>query len=327
MNEQEVKNWYNSAKALAASKEKLDDAANDCYYSRNFETVYYGFTHQTPSSEEVQVALNLLQRRLRSIKRDLKTDLGTFISTSAIAMKPENYQDFRKQLIAKGWMPVDPEVERRRLDEERKRLEKEKAEQLRRENEQRERIRREHEEQLRREAERQERERWRRKRKRRQIRNIVLGVFLISFIVIGVLYGIPHYKYYIIEYNALIKSSMAYENECKYDDAINALEQAREKKKGKPQYDRLSTRIQEITKKKEDKKIELRNDIASIWKAYYIGSNLNAKSLRYIEKSEMVPVIQSLENKITLLNEISGDTKEFNSNMNKLKRLKKYYKI
>gem|GEM_PF-6910759 len=49
MNEQEVKNWYNSAKTLAASKEKLDDAANDCYYSRNFETVYYGFTHQTPS--------------------------------------------------------------------------------------------------------------------------------------------------------------------------------------------------------------------------------------------------------------------------------------
>lgn len=327
MNEQEVKNWYNAAKTLAASKEKLDDAANDIYYSRNFETVYFGFTHQTPSPDEVQEALNLLQKRLRSIKRDLKTDLGTFISTSAIAMKSENYQDFRKQLIAKGWMPVDPEVERRRQEEERKRFEREKEEQIKRENEQRERIRREQEEQRRREAEKQERERWRRKRKRRLIRNIVFGVFLISSTIIGVLYGIPHYKYYIIEYNAFIKSALAYEAECKYDDAINALEQARDKKKGRPQYDRLNTRIQDIIKKKDEKKVELRNDIASIWKAYYIGNNLNVKSLRYIEKSEMIPVIQSLDNKITLLNELTGDTKEFNSNMNKLKRLKKYYKI
>ncbi len=344
ISEVDIRRWHDLAAIVASSESELN--TSEVQYIRYFEDIYYYFARDTYPCDDINGARKALAKRSGNLSssKPLKGHLKDFLSiTSNVVRTEENYRQFRAGLKAKGWLPPARESKegKKKVFDEDELLRRAAEERARREREDRERQRRKQaeEERRRREAERQERERmerWqreremearRRKEKALRRKRIVLGCVAAVGLVVGLAFGIPYYIHNVVEYNELLRESDRLVTEYKFDEAISLVKEARELKSSASAKSELNTKIHNISAKKNAKIQTLRTDINKVWSAYFSEKNLKTSVLRYVSKTEIEPVIKAQEENIRLLNSIVGNKSEFDGNMLKLNKLKRYYKL
>lgn len=340
--------WHELAAVIEASG---DLNTTDIQYIQYFKVVYHCFAHDIfPGNDtNVQEAVKILKKRAANLSssKSLKEDLKSFLAISNIAMSSEaSFRQFRADLKTKGWLPpvLESEERKRKVSDENELLRRYLEEKERIAREERERQRRQQEEERRRkEAERQERERmerWQREREMEAARReakalrrnrIIFGCVAAVAVVVGLAFGIPYYIHNVVEYNELLRESDRLVAEYKFSEAISCVKEARDLKSSERTKSELNSRIHDISAAKYAKIRALRTDISNVWSAYFSGKNLKTSVLRYVSKSEIEPVIKAQEANINLLDSItentSENTGEFQENMQKLNKLKRYYKL
>lgn len=340
--------WHELAAVIEASG---DLNTTDIQYIQYFKVVYHCFARDIfPGNDtNVQEAVKILKKRAANLSssKSLKEDLKSFLAISNIAMSSEaSFRQFRADLKTKGWLPpvLESEERKRKASDENELLRRYLEEKERIAREERERQRRQQEEERRRkEAERQERERmerWQREREMEAARReakalrrnrIIFGCVAAVAVVVGLAFGIPYYIHNVVEYNELLRESDRLVAEYKFSEAISCVKEARDLRSSERTKSELNTRIHDISAAKYAKIRALRTDISNVWSAYFSGKNLKTSVLRYVSKSEIEPVIKAQEANINLLDSItentSENTGEFQENMQKLNKLKRYYKL
>lgn len=340
--------WHELAAVIEASG---DLNTTDIQYIQYFKVVYHCFARDIfPGNDtNVQEAVKILKKRAANLSssKSLKEDLKSFLAISNIAMSSEaSFRQFRADLKSKGWLPpvLESEEQKRKASDANELLRRYLGEKERLAREERERQRRQQEEERRRkEAERQERERmerWQREREMEAARReakalrrnrIIFGCVAAVAIVVGLAFGIPYYIHNVVEYNELLRESDRLVAEYKFSEAISCVKEARDLRSSERTKSELNTRIHDISAAKYAKIRALRTDISNVWSAYFSGKNLKTSVLRYVSKSEIEPVIKAQEANINLLDSItentSENTGEFQENMQKLNKLKRYYKL
>lgn len=341
--------WHELAAVIEASG---DLNTTDIQYIQYFKVVYHCFAHDIfPGNDtNVQEAVKILKKRAANLSssKSLKEDLKSFLAISNIAMSSEaSFRQFRADLKTKGWLPpvLESEERKRKVSDENELLRRylEEKERLAREERERQRRKQAEEERRRREAERQERERmerWQREREMEAARReakalrrnrIIFGCVAAVAIVVGLAFGIPYYIHNVVEYNELLRESDRLVAEYKFSEAISCVKEARDLKSSESAKAELNSRIHNISAAKDARIRALRTDISNVWSAYFSGKNLKTSVLRYVSKSEIEPVIKAQEANINLLDSITENTSEntweFHENMQKLNKLKRYYKL
>lgn len=341
--------WHELAAVIEASG---DLNTTDIQYIQYFKVVYHCFARDIfPGNDtNVQEAVKILKKRAANLSssKSLKEDLKSFLAISNIAMSSEaSFRQFRADLKSKGWLPpvLESEEQKRKASDANELLRRylEEKERLAREERERQRRKQAEEERRRREAERQERERmerWQREREMEAARReakalrrnrIIFGCVAAVAIVVGLAFGIPYYIHNVVEYNELLRESDRLVAEYKFSEAISCVKEARDLKSSESAKAELNSRIHNISAAKDARIRALRTDISNVWSAYFSGKNLKTSVLRYVSKSEMEPVIKAQEANINLLDSITENTSEntweFHENMQKLNKLKRYYKL
>lgn len=341
--------WHELAAVIEASG---DLNTTDIQYIQYFKVVYHCFTRDIfPGNDtNVQEAVKILKKRAANLSssKSLKEDLKSFLAISNIAMSSEaSFRQFRADLKSKGWLPpvLESEEQKRKASDANELLRRylEEKERLAREERERQRRKQAEEERRRREAERQERERmerWQREREMEAARReakalrrnrIIFGCVAAVAIVVGLAFGIPYYIHNVVEYNELLRESDRLAAEYKFSEAISCVKEARDLKSSESAKAELNSRIHNISAAKDATIRALRTDISNVWSAYFSGKNLKTSVLRYVSKSEIEPVIKAQEANISLLDSITENTSEntweFHENMQKLNKLKRYYKL
>lgn len=341
--------WHELAAVIEASG---DLNTTDIQYIQYFKVVYHCFARDIfPGNDtNVQEAVKILKKRAANLSssKSLKEDLKSFLAISNIAMSSEaSFRQFRADLKSKGWLPpvLESEEQKRKASDANELLRRylEEKERLAREERERQRRKQAEEERRRREAERQERERmerWQREREMEAARReakalrrnrIIFGCVAAVAIVVGLAFGIPYYIHNVVEYNELLRESDRLAAEYKFSEAISCVKEARDLKSSERAKAKLNSRIHNISAAKDATIRALRTDISNVWSAYFSGKNLKTSVLRYVSKSEIEPVIKAQEANINLLDSITENTSEntweFHENMQKLNKLKRYYKL
>lgn len=341
--------WHELAAVIEASG---DLNTTDIQYIQYFKVVYHCFARDIfPGNDtNVQDAVKILKKRAANLSssKSLKEDLKSFLAISNIAMSSEaSFRQFRADLKSKGWLPpvLESEEQKRKASDANELLRRylEEKERLAREERERQRRKQAEEERRRREAERQERERmerWQREREMEAARReakalrrnrIIFGCVAAVAIVVGLAFGIPYYIHNVVEYNELLRESDRLAAEYKFSEAISCVKEARDLKSSESTKAELNSRIHNISAAKDATIRALRTDISNVWSAYFSGKNLKTSVLRYVSKSEIEPVIKAQEANINLLDSITENTSEntweFHENMQKLNKLKRYYKL
>lgn len=341
--------WHELAAVIEASG---DLNTTDIQYIQYFKVVYHCFARDIfPGNDtNVQEAVKILKKRAANLSssKSLKEDLKSFLAISNIAMSSEaSFRQFRADLKSKGWLPpvLESEEQKRKASDANELLRRylEEKERLAREERERQRRKQAEEERRRREAERQERERmerWQREREMEAARReakalrrnrIIFGCVAAVAIVVGLAFGIPYYIHNVVEYNELLRESDRLAAEYKFSEAISCVKEARDLKSSESAKAELNSRIHNISAAKDATIRALRTDISNVWSAYFSGKNLKTSVLRYVSKSEIEPVIKAQEANISLLDSITENTSEntweFHENMQKLYKLKRYYKL
>lgn len=341
--------WHELAAVIEASG---DLNTTDIQYIQYFKVVYHCFARDIfPGNDtNVQEAVKILKKRAANLSssKSLKEDLKSFLAISNIAMSSEaSFRQFRADLKSKGWLPpvLESEEQKRKASDANELLRRylEEKERLAREERERQRRKQAEEERRRREAERQERERmerWQREREMEAARReakalrrnrIIFGCVAAVAIVVGLAFGIPYYIHNVVEYNELLRESDRLVAEYKFSEAISCVKEARDLKSSESAKAELNSRIHNISAAKDARIRALRTDISNVWSAYFSGKNLKTSVLRYVSKSEIEPVIKAQEANISLLDSITENTSEntweFHENMQKLNKLKRYYKL
>lgn len=341
--------WHELAAVIEASG---DLNTTDIQYIQYFKVVYHCFARDIfPGNDtNVQEAVKILKKRAANLSssKSLKEDLKSFLAISNIAMSSEaSFRQFRADLKSKGWLPpvLESEEQKRKASDANELLRRylEEKERLAREERERQRRKQAEEERRRREAERQERERmerWQREREMEAARReakalrrnrIIFGCVATVAIVVGLAFGIPYYIHNVVEYNELLRESDRFVAEYKFSEAISCVKEARDLKSSESAKAELNSRIHNISAAKDATIRALRTDISNVWSAYFSGKNLKTSVLRYVSKSEIEPVIKAQEANISLLDSITENTSEntweFHENMQKLNKLKRYYKL
>lgn len=341
--------WHELAAVIEASG---DLNTTDIQYIQYFKVVYHCFARDIfPGNDtNVQEAVKILKKRAANLSssKSLKEDLKSFLAISNIAMSSEaSFRQFRADLKSKGWLPpvLESEEQKRKASDANELLRRylEEKERLAREERERQRRKQAEEERRRREAERQERERmerWQREREMEAARReakalrrnrIIFGCVAAVAIVVGLAFGIPYYIHNVVEYNELLRESDRLAAEYKFSEAISCVKEARDLKSSESTKAELNSRIHNISAAKDATIRALRTDISNVWSAYFSGKNLKTSVLRYVSKSEIEPVIKAQEANINLLDSITENTSEntweFHENMQKLNKLKRYYKL
>ena len=95
-----------------------------------------------------------------------------------------------------------------------------------------------------------------------------------------------------------------------------------------------NSRLDKINYEKEKTSKKLRKDINTVWEVYFIkntngtiSNTLDKNIMKYINKNEIIPIIESMSQKTKLLQNATDDQGEYNDNITKINNLKKYYNI
>lgn len=261
-----VKQWHETGLYILSCKEKLDSRINHQYYSHDFTTVYYAIIKSTVNFSQLQESLESLKRRTSALSSsdELKIMLRNFIACCNIVYNPEYIADFRRILTCHGWLPSDPEEEARRAQAAAEAAKKKREAEARARKEAEDRARREYERRRRAEEEaiRLEKQKAAEARSKR-IRLIVVAL-LIGLVILGLTKGIPTYRYHHTEYKALMFDAENYIAQEKYDDAIKALMEARERKSSTKKLNAIDARIADVQQMKRSRIQQLQQEIEII---------------------------------------------------------------
>lgn len=295
----DVREWSEQGLKILGSKEKLDSKINKKNYSTDFEYVYYAISKSSVDFDAVSKSLTALNQRAAGLSSSdpLKEMLRQFIASSKEFYKPANIDEFRRLLKLNGLMPVDPEEKRRRAFEE--------AQRIRREREARERA----------EQEARERERRRREEAARRTMRIVYRIVAVVLIVVGITYGWPSYRYHHIEYKALMADAENYQQQGKYDEAIKAFKDARDRKSSRKKISEINERIMVVQIAKNDKIKELKNEIRTILNTF------KTTSFKYGRPENDFKTTQEKINQLKLLSD-DEECKKFQKDLDRVRKRK-----
>lgn len=316
----DAKKWHEDGMSILGFKEKLNNKVAGKNYSADFEDIYYGASRSKSSSEIADACNKLAKGVLNLSSNEQKLIVRNFVSTSKLALK--DIQSFWAMLGSNGCLPVDPEVARKRAEED-ARIRRQKEEQERR-------IRRAQEA---RKREERERKLDRARHMGMLITLVISGVVAVLLIIFALEKGFSSYKYYYTEYKALIVKSEELSGQYKYTEALAALQDARNRKSSKKKIQEVDRRISAVLAERDGKCATLRSEIAKVWDSYFVKSNgrvsntLNKSIVKYVQRGDIQPIVESTLSKIDLLKMISSNTKEYDANMAKIKILKTYYKL
>lgn len=295
----DVREWSEQGLEILASKEKLDSKINKKYYSKDFEYVYYAISKSSVDFNAITQSLTALNQRATGLSSSdhLKEVVRQFIASSKEFYKPTNIDEFRRLLRSNGLMPVDPEEKRRRAREE--------AERIRREREARQRA----------EQEARERERRRREEAYRRTMRIIYRIVAVVLIVVGITFGLPSYRYHHTEYKALMSDAENYVKQDKYDEALKAFSDARDRKSSKKKINAINARITEVQNMKSAKIRQLKQEIETILNTF------RTTSFKYGRPENDFKTTQE---KINLLKSLSDDAdcKKYQKDLDKIKKRK-----
>ena len=122
-------------------------------------------------------------------------------------------------------------------------------------------------------------------------------------------------------------------SEDKYNEAIVAFNEAKNRKSNKKKIQEIDSKIADVISEKNNKAQELQGEISKIWDTYFlknkgqISTTLNRNILKYVSKNDIKPIIESTSAKIELLNSITSDEVEYKNNTTRLNILRRYYKL
>ncbi len=357
LKEKDVKNWVEFGKQILRFEDKLN-TLTDQENSERFRRLYYNITK--PSFNITNAERNLIKPLSKvedrfPIGSDERIALKEFISLTRMACSNEKeLAEFRNILIKNNWTPVDEdeikqkqELERRRQqqqqDDERRRQELERFrrqqqqqddERRRQQQQQQEAERRRQElERLRRQQEQQEAERIRQQQEKEdRIKRIGKTVLIVIGIIVLAIFN--NYRSDKKEYRKLVAESEKYVKQQQYQKATESLKKIKKITNNKNMVADANTRLDKINYEKEKISKKLRNDINTVWKAYFmkntngtISNTLDKNIMKYIKKNEIIPIIESMSQKTKLLHNATDDQGEYNDNITKINNLKKYYNI
>lgn len=102
-NQKTVEIWYKSAQIIRRYREKLGDC------DKYFDTLFYSVSDYSYSCDSIDVACEFLKNKARTVSnRELKGALNDFVITSGDCYDPDCFNEFKKCLKAKSWLPVRP---------------------------------------------------------------------------------------------------------------------------------------------------------------------------------------------------------------------------
>ena len=346
LKEKDVKNWVEFGKQILRFEDKLN-TLTDQENSERFRRLYYNITK--PSFNITNAERNLIKPLSKvedrfPIGSDERIALKEFISLTRMACSNEKeLAEFRNILIKNNWTPVDEdeikqkqELERRRQqqqqEDERRRQE---LERFRRQQQQQDDERkRQQQQQQEAERKRQQQEDERRKQQEKENRIKRIGKTVLIVIGIIVLAIFDNYRSDKKEYRKLVAESEKYVKQQQYQKATESLKKIKKITNNKKMVADANARLDKINYEKEKISKKLRNDINTVWEAYFmkntngtISNTLDKNIMKYINKNEIIPIIESMSQKTKLLHNATDDQGEYNDNITKINNLKKYYNI
>ena len=354
LKEKDVKNWVDFGKQILRFEDKLN-TLTDQENSERFRRLYYNITK--PSFNITNAERNLIKPLSKvedrfPIGSDERKALKEFISLTRMACSNEKeLAEFRNILIKNNWTPVDEdeikrkqELERRRQqqqqDDERRRQEferyrRQQQDERRRQEQQQqeaERKRQQQEDELRRRLQQETERRRKQQEKEDRIKRIGKTVLIVIGIIVLAIFN--NYRSDKKEYRKLVAESEKYVKQQQYQKATESLKKIKKITNNKKMVADANSRLDKINYEKEKTSKKLRKDINTVWEAYFIkntngtiSNTLDKNIMKYINKNEIIPIIESMSQKTKLLQNATEDQGEYNDNITKINNLKKYYNI
>lgn len=324
----DVKDWIDNGKIILNS-EKIKEL--NSYEDKNnitrFRNLYYDITDFSFNIEYAKTELiRPLHKRLRNISSsDFKTSLTSFISFSKrICESEDNLTEFRKILKDNNlsqWKENntdsrdDINILLQRL------IQEQEAERRRQEQQEQERRRQQQPQ-----PQPQPQYTQPKTKRKRSIGKIVL--FVIAFIALATF---NNYRKDKKEYRKLIAESEEYVKQQQYQKATEPLIKIKQITNNKKMLTDANSRLDKINYEIENISKTLREEINTVWESYFIkkdgviSTTLDKNIMKYINKKEMPPIIESISQKTEKLKNATDNQKEYNDNIKRLNILIKYY--
>ena len=163
-------------------------------------------------------------------------------------------------------------------------------------------------------------------KRKRSIGKIVL--FVIAFIALATF---NNYRKDKKEYRKLVAQSENYVKQQQYQKATESLIKIKQITNNKKMVADANARLDKINYEIEKISKTLREEINTVWESYFIkkdgviSTTLDKNIMKYINKKEMPPIIESISQKTEKLKNATDNQKEYNDNIQRLNILIKYY--
>lgn len=185
-------------------------------------------------------------------------------------------------------------------------------------------------ERLRRQQEQQEAERIRQQQeKKERIKKISEAVLIVIVSIAFVTFS--NYREDKKEYRKLVTQSEKYVKQQQYQKATEPLIKIKQITNNKKMLTDANSRLDKINYEIENISKTLREEINTVWESYFIkkdgviSTTLDKNIMKYINKKEMPPIIESISQKTEKLKNATDNQKEYNDNIKRLNILIKYY--
>ena len=165
-------------------------------------------------------------------------------------------------------------------------------------------------------------------KRKRSIGKIVL--FVIAFIALATF---NNYRKDKKEYRKLVAQSENYVKQQQYQKATESLIKIKQITNNKKMVADANARLDKINYEIEKISKTLREEINTVWESYFIkkdgviSTTLDKNIMKYINKKEMPPIIESISQKTEKLKNATDNQKEYNDNIKRLNILIKYYNV
>lgn len=331
----DVKDWIDNGKKVLSSEKKKElnsyvdkvDKTKDKNKNNiaRLGELYYNITDPSFNIEYAKTELiGPLSKRLRNISSsDFKTSLTSFISFSKrICESEDNLTEFRKILKDNNlsqWKENntdsrdDINILLQRLIQE----------------QEAERRRQEQQEQERRRQQQQQPQPQYTQPKTKRKRSIGKTVLIIIGVIALMIFN--NYRKDKKEYRKLVTQSEKYVKQQQYQKATESLIKIKQITNNKKMVADANSRLDKINYEIEKISKTLREEINTVWESYFIkkdgviSTTLDKNIMKYINKKEMPPIIESISQKTENLKNATDDQKEYNDNIKRLNILIKYY--
>lgn len=191
--------------------------------------------------------------------------------------------------------------------------------------------RRQQQEQERRRQQQQEQERRRQQQqeKKERIKKISEAVLIVIVSIAFVTFS--NYREDKKEYRKLVTQSEKYVKQQQYRKATESLIKIKQITNNKKMVADANSRLDKINYEIEKISKTLREEINTVWESYFIkkdgviSTTLDKNIMKYINKKEIPPIIESISQKTEKLKNATDNQKEYNDNIKRLNILIKYY--